>query len=113
VGAGLAKIGASARFFLWPRVRTAPKADEQKRFFTVTHPFHPWRGRRFELIDLRPRWGQWRVYYLAAEGYVAYLPASWTDAGAPDPFLEQAQGRSIARMEDLLALAKMARKECK
>jgi len=53
------------------------------------------------------------VYYLAAEGHVAYLPASWTDAGTPDPFLEQAQGRSIARMEDLLALAKMARKECK
>jgi hypothetical protein len=33
--------------------------------------------------------------------------------GAPDPFVEQAQGRSIARVEDLLALAKMMRKECK
>jgi hypothetical protein len=77
------------------------------------HPFHPWRGRRFELIDLRPRWGQWRVYYIATEGQVAYLPASWTDAGAVDPFIAQAQGRAIARVEDLLALAKMIGKDCK
>jgi len=53
------------------------------------------------------------VYYIAAEGQVAYLPASWTDAGPNDPFLEQGQGRTIARVEDLLALAKMTRKECK
>ena len=41
------------------------------------------------------------------------MPASWTDAGPRDPFVEQAQGRSLARMEDLLALAQMIRKECK
>ena len=46
-----------------------------------------WRGRRFELIDLRPRWGQWRLYYIAAEGQVAYLPAAWTDTGPRDPFV--------------------------
>lgn len=94
-------------------MRTAPKANEAKRYFTVTHPFHPWCGRRFELIDLRPRWGQWRVYYIAAEGVAAYLPASWTDAAPPDPFAQQAQGRAIARVEDLLVLAKMTREECK
>lgn len=94
-------------------MRTAPKANEPKRFFTVIHPFHPWRGRRFELIDLRPRWGQWRVYYIGAEGQVAYLPAAWTDAGPRDPFVEQAQGRVIARVEDLLVLANMTQKECK
>jgi hypothetical protein len=94
-------------------VRTAPDQNEPKRFFTVTHPFHPWKGRSFELIDIRPRWGQWRVYYVALEGQVSYLPASWTDAGPKDPFLEQAQGRAIARVEDLLALAKMIPKECK
>ena len=63
----------------------------------MTHPFHPWRGRRFELIDLRPRWGQWRVYYIGAEGQVAYLPAAWTDAGPRDPFVEQAQGQRHTR----------------
>lgn len=74
----------------------------------VTHPFHPWRGRRFELIDLRRRWGQWRVYYLTEQGHTAFLPASWTDAGPQDGFVEQAQGRAVARIEDLLELAKMA-----
>lgn len=62
---------------------------------------------------MRPRWGEWRVYYIAGEGQVAYLPASWTDAAAKDPFVEQGQGRAIARVEDLLDLAKMIGKECK
>jgi hypothetical protein len=53
------------------------------------------------------------VYYIAAEGQVAYLPAAWTDAGPRDPFVEQAQGRVIARVEDLLALANMTQKEYK
>jgi len=36
---------------------------------------------------------------------MAYLPASWTDAGPLDVFLAQSQGRAIARAEDLLELA--------
>jgi len=35
------------------------------------------------------------------------LPASWTDLGPRDPFVEQSQGRAIARVEDLLELAQM------
>ncbi|MEX2615678.1 MAG: DUF5372 family protein, partial [Alphaproteobacteria bacterium] len=76
-----------------------------KQYFTVTHPFHPWCGRRFERIDLRRRWGQWRVYYVTDTGCQAYLPASWTDAGGRDPFVEQADGRAIGRTVDLLRLA--------
>jgi len=53
------------------------------------------------------------VYYLTPEGHTAYLPASWTDAGPPDPFVEQAHGRAIARQVDLLELAKMARSRVK
>jgi hypothetical protein len=47
------------------------------------------------------------VYYLTAEGLIAYLPAAWTDVGPKDPFVEQARGRAIARVEDLLQLTKM------
>ena len=47
------------------------------------------------------------MYYFTEEGEAAYLPASWTDAGAKDPFVEQAQGRAIARIEDLLELTKI------
>ncbi|MBM4393290.1 MAG: hypothetical protein FJ090_19370, partial [Deltaproteobacteria bacterium] len=39
-------------------MRTAPRSDKAKQYFTVIHPFHPWLGRRFELIDRRRRWGQ-------------------------------------------------------
>jgi hypothetical protein len=94
-------------------MRTAPDATKAKQFFTVTHPFHPWRGQRFELINCERRWGQWRVFYLNPEGCLAYLPASWTDAGPRDPFVQQAHGRAIARLEDLLKLAQMAAERCK
>ena len=86
-------------------MRTAPGASEAKQKFTVTHPFHPWRGRQFELVDCERRWGQWRVFYLTEDGRLAYFPASWTDARPQDPFVEQAQGRGIARWEDVLRLA--------
>ena len=36
---------------------------------------------RFELIDRRQRWGQWRVYYVTENGCQSYMPASWTDTG--------------------------------
>ena len=88
-------------------MRTAPHSSESKQYFTVIHPFHPWRGQRFELIDCQRRWGQWRVYYVGTAGQAAYLPASWTDVGPKDPFVEQSQGRAVARLEDLLALLKM------
>jgi hypothetical protein len=48
-----------------------------------------------------------QVYYFNAEGVIAYFPAAWTDVGPKDPFVEQAGGRAIARVEDLLRLAKM------
>ena len=65
------------------------------------------------MINCEQRWGQWRVFYLNEAGCLAYLPARWTDAGPKDPFVEQAQGRAIARLEDLLKLAQIASERCK
>jgi hypothetical protein len=97
-----------ARLCPWRAGRTAPDSTSNaKRFVTVTHPFHPWLGRRFELLDCERRWGQWRVWYLNSEGVAAYLPAAWTDAGPKDVFVEQARGRAVARVEDLLQLAQI------
>jgi hypothetical protein len=59
------------------------------------------------LLEQRPQWGQWRVYYLTKTGRAAFFPAAWTDLGPVDPFVEQARGRALARMEDLLELAEM------
>lgn len=86
---------------------TAPCQRQPARYFTVTHPFHPWRGRRFELLEQRPQWGEWRVYYLTKTGRRAYFPAAWTDVGPRDPFVEQARGRAVGRVEDLLELSKL------
>jgi uncharacterized protein DUF5372 len=58
-------------------------------------------------MDCRLRWGQWRVYYVTAEEITAYLPAAWTDLGSADLFMEQSQGRAIARTADLLQLSEL------
>jgi len=86
---------------------TAPRAQQHTQYCTVIHRFHPWQGRRIELIDCHRQWGQWRVYFLSEQGHTLHLPASWTDVGPRDPFVEQSQGRAIARVEDLLELVKM------
>jgi hypothetical protein len=53
------------------------------------------------------------VFYFNERGELAYLPASWTDAGPIDPFVEQAKGRAIARLDDLLKLAQLTSERCK
>jgi hypothetical protein len=49
------------------------------------------------------------VYYLSDGGNTAFLPASWTDIGPKDPFVEQSRGRAVARTEDLLELVKVVK----
>ena len=58
-------------------------------------------------MDCRLRWGELRVYYVTAEGVTAYLPAGWTNLSPADAFVEQSQGRAIARTADLLQLTEM------
>jgi hypothetical protein len=53
------------------------------------------------------------VYYLADGGNTAFMPASWTDIGPKDPFVEQSCGRAIARTEDLVELVKIVGKSVK
>jgi hypothetical protein len=70
----------------------------------VTHPFHPLRGRKFKLVDRRSTWGEDRVYFLDKGGALKRLPASWTSAAVPDPYVSVSAGRSFFRPEDLLEL---------
>ncbi len=57
------------------------------RRFRVTHPFHPWFGREFELVDYRHTWGEDRVYYFDEKGDLGRIPTPYTDARGADPFL--------------------------
>jgi len=85
--------------------------------FQVTHPFHPWLGRQFELVAYKSAWGEHRVYFYNEEQQLIALPASWTDVVAADPFISVAQGRALFRADDLLELAglvgRLSRKEDK
>jgi hypothetical protein len=48
------------------------------------------------------------VFFYDEQGVLKALPANWTDAGRPDPFVTLAAGRAHFRLADLLALAALA-----
>lgn len=73
----------------------------------MTHPFHPLYGRTFELLTRSQAWGVDRVAYEDDEGRWRSIPASWTDASAPTPFVGIAAGRAYLRPDDLLRLVEL------
>ena len=74
----------------------------------MTHPFHPLYGRDFEFVVHRQNWGEDRVHLHDENGQLFSLPAGWTDAAAPDPFVVVAAGRCPFTTAGLLALADLA-----
>ncbi len=73
----------------------------------MTHPFHPWVGREFVLVGIRQAWGEDRVFVIDDDGVQRSLPAGWTDAAVPDPFVARAGGRSALRVAELLLLGEL------
>jgi hypothetical protein len=71
----------------------------------VTHPFHPLVGREFDLVVRKMNWAEDRVFFFGDGGQLTSMPAGWTDVDPPDPYVVLSAGRSIFRIEDLLALA--------
>jgi len=72
--------------------------------FEITHPFHPWRGKRFVLTTRKQNWGEDRVTFFDEDEHLRSLLASWTDVDEPDAFTRAAAGRSWLRMDDLARL---------
>ena len=89
---------------------TAPQGDLVARTFQITHPFHPWQGREFELVAYKNAWGEKRVYFYGEQQQLLTIPASWTDVVAADPFLAVAAGRALFRTKDLEELAVLIRR---
>jgi hypothetical protein len=73
----------------------------------VTHPFHPLAGRDFDLVVRKNYWAEDRVFFFGDDGQLGSLPAGWTDIDPADPFVVVAAGRSLFRVEDLVALASL------
>jgi len=76
-----------------------------RRRFRITHPFHPWRGREFEVVDVRRWCGDDWLYYYDDEGVLLGVREGWTDLCEHDPFLEISDGRALFRVTDLSRLA--------
>lgn len=70
----------------------------------MSHPFHPWRGRRFVLATRKQNWGEDRVMFFDDQGRLRSLLASWTDIVEPDAFAQCSAGRSWLRADDLVHL---------
>ena len=50
------------------------------------------------------------MYFYDDDGNLMLLPASWTDVQAVDPFIQESDGKSLFRADDLLALAALVRR---
>ena len=71
----------------------------------MTHPFHPLFGQEFELVVYRHNWGEDRVYFHDRAGSLCSIPATWTNAISPEPFVAVAAGRSHFCYQDLIEVA--------
>ena len=71
----------------------------------MTHPFHPLSGLDFEFVVYRQNWGEDRVHLRDESGQLFSVPAGWTDAAVPDPFVVIAADRCPFTTDGLLAVA--------
>ena len=65
------------------------------------------------MVVYRHNWGEDRVYFHNPQGALCSLPASWTNAIAPDPFVAIAAGRCHFRCQDLIHLSEMIAGICR
>jgi len=71
---------------------------------TITHPFHPWNGKEFTVIEVRhSRFGD-RVWVQADDGRALSMPRQWTSLHTPDAFELASEGRAWFRHDDLAKL---------
>lgn len=79
----------------------------------ITHPFHPLRGKPFDLVEHRYVFTESYLYFLDECGQLREIPAVWTDFVSGDVFVEHAAGRSplhAGRLRELADLvARMTR----
>jgi Family of unknown function (DUF5372) len=89
---------------------TAPPSDTAAQTVQIVHPFHPWYGRRFELVEYKNARGEDRAYFHDEKQQLIALPASWTDVVAADPLISIGEGRALFRADDLFVLAGLVRR---
>ena len=56
------------------------------------------------MLYVRRNWGELHVTFVDEHQELGYLPAAWTSAALPDPFVVVGAGRALFRIQDLLRL---------
>src|SRR5262249_57886889 len=97
------------RTWHWLQSSTTPTGDGRRRCFRITHPFHPWFGGEFELVNYIQNWGEHRVQFYREGQHLVSVPASWTDLVAEDPVVQLAARRSLFRAVDLIEVARLVK----
>lgn len=91
------------------RTPSTARGPEDPSAFTVTHPFHPLSGKRFDLVGYAHTWGEHRVFFRKPGDTRVYsMSANWTDVEAVDPVLGR-EARAHFRVDDLLVLIRVLR----
>jgi hypothetical protein len=83
----------------------APLRLGGSRRFRVTHPFHPLRGKQFDLVEHRSIFAESYLYFHDECGHLREVPVRWTDFVKRDVLVEMAGGRSPLHAGCLLELA--------
>ncbi len=98
--------GETSLIFLYSVSTTASDRNGEKKVFKIIHPFHPLKGKQYNIVTIKQTWGIERVFYYDKSKKLKSLLINWTDLAPIDPFVAQSKGRSIFCLSDLLALDK-------
>ncbi len=85
-----------------PSTTSDPK--DESDWFTITRPFHPLHGTRYEFLERRKTWSTDRVFYFDGNGTQRSFATNLTDVAPPDPLPGASAGRAPFRVADLLEL---------
>ena len=83
----------------------APNSREESRRVRITHPFHPLKGKQFDLFEHRCIYAESYVYFQDDCGQLREIPSVWTDFVKGDVFVEVAAGRSPLHAAYVMELA--------
>jgi hypothetical protein len=73
----------------------------------ITHPFHPRKGQRFQVVSVRRVRGVDSVALRRASGETFFVPREWTDRADPSPYSQLAIGPLLVDFEHLLAVVEL------
>lgn len=89
---------------------TVDRNDSTGRF-RITHPFHPFTGREFDVVTWRHNWSEDRVYFLDDEEKLRSLPSQWTSLVPEDPAMTMGVASAHFRLAELLELISLLREQ--